>query len=93
MDALLPEFYRKFHSSYVEECFEKEFGRLYLYCKKTIVRNKWGYYEECNIMLRLHFSPRGELVLRGYLHVRPTTHYQWTHFLFIAENEDILECS
>lgn len=41
-------------------------------------------------MLRLHFSPEGQLMLRGYLQVRPNNNFLWTHFLFIAENEEIL---
>lgn len=43
-------------------------------------------------MLRLHLGPAGELLLRGYLHLKPHPAYSWPHFLFIAENEDILEC-
>ena len=57
------------------------------------MRNRWGYYEECNVMLRLHFNEQGDLVLRGYLQVKPNPNYSWTHFLFITENEEIIECA
>jgi hypothetical protein len=57
------------------------------------VRNRWGYYEECNVMLRLHFNEQGDLVLRGYLQVKPNPNYSWNHFLFITENEEIIECA
>jgi hypothetical protein len=44
-------------------------------------------------MLRLHFNLEGALVLRGYLQIKPNPSYSWSHFMFIGENEEILECS
>lgn len=72
---------------------DNEFSRLHLFNKKTIIRNKWGYYEQCNVVLRIDFNEEDSLVLRGYLQIKNTSVYVWSQFLFISENLEIIQCS
>lgn len=35
---------------------EDELASLHLLNKKVIIKNKWNFYRECNLILRLHHT-------------------------------------
>jgi hypothetical protein len=64
---------------------EGNFERLHLFRKKTIVKNKYGYYDECNVMIRLRLEIEGTLRLEGYFQVKSNPQYLWNCFLFVNQ--------
>lgn len=45
------------------------FEEVHVHNKKTIVKNKWNYYEECLVILRLHYEFGEGFVFQGFLRI------------------------
>jgi len=66
---------------------------MFLFRKKTLIRNNWGYYTECDILLKLCYEMDDYFSFVGFLHIKNNPKYNLRSYLLIDSSKAILECS
>lgn len=93
VSLLLPAFYRKIHEEAIQERVLKFNNHdLYLFKKDVVARHCEEFYLPCSVELKLVYNCEGEILLEGFMEIKPNPKYYWSNFFFVkSESEELVE--